>query len=156
MSRRILLIGLAVMFLAPGFRSEQIKIGSINDLTGALSDVGKDAALGIREAVTFNDQGGINGKKIKPPLRLRRVPEAITIYKRFRDTDKIALLFSGAPAIPRLLPTVNKDKMVTIQIHFQAIMRSCKDPGILITALTTQPMPGSAHRLHERSGKEDK
>ncbi len=41
-------------------------MGSINDLTGATSDVGKDAALGIREAVTFiNDSGGINGKKIK-------------------------------------------------------------------------------------------
>ena len=52
MSRRILLIGLAVLFLcSPAFAAEEIKVGSINDLTGATSDVGKDAALGIREAV---------------------------------------------------------------------------------------------------------
>jgi branched-chain amino acid transport system substrate-binding protein len=119
MSRRILLIGLAVMFLcSPAFAEEQIKVGSINDLTGATSDVGKDAALGIRECVTFiNDQGGINGKKIKLLLYDYgyRVPEAITIYKRFRDTDKIALLLQwGTGDTEALSPTVNKDKMVTI------------------------------------------
>ena len=119
MSRRILLIGLAVMFLcSPAFSAEEIKVGSINDLTGATSDVGKDAALGIRECVTFiNDQGGINGKKIKLLLYDYgyRVPEAITIYKRFRDTDKIALLLQwGTGDTEALSPTVNKDKMVTI------------------------------------------
>jgi branched-chain amino acid transport system substrate-binding protein len=123
MSRRILLIGLAVMFLcSPAFAQEQIKIGSINDLTGATSDVGKDAALGIRECVTFiNDQGGINGKKIKLLLYDYgyRVPEAITIYKRFRDTDKIALLLQwGTGDTEALSPTVNKDKMVTISDSF--------------------------------------
>jgi branched-chain amino acid transport system substrate-binding protein len=119
MSRRILLIGLAVMFFcSPAFAAEEIKVGSINDLTGATSDVGKDAALGIRECVTFiNDQGGINGKKIKLLLYDYgyRVPEAITIYKRFRDTDKIALLLQwGTGDTEALSPTVNKDKMVTI------------------------------------------
>ena len=119
MSRRILLLGLAVMFLcSPAFAADEIKVGSINDLTGATSDVGKDAALGIRECVTFiNDSGGINGKKIKLLLYDYgyRVPEAITIYKRFRDTDKIALLLQwGTGDTEALSPTVNKDKMVTI------------------------------------------
>jgi branched-chain amino acid transport system substrate-binding protein len=123
MIRRILLIGLAVMFLcSPAFAAEQIKVGSINDLTGATSDVGKDAALGIRECVTFiNDQGGINGKKIKLLLYDYgyRVPEAITIYKRFRDTDKISLLLQwGTGDTEALSPTVNKDKMVTISDSF--------------------------------------
>ena len=107
------------MFLcSPAFAADEIKVGSINDLTGATSDVGKDAALGIRECVTYiNDQGGINGKKIKLLLYDYgyRVPEAITIYKRFRDTDKIALLLQwGTGDTEALSPTVNKDKMVTI------------------------------------------
>ena len=43
-----------------------IKIGALNDMTGATSDVGKDYALGIAEAIHYiNDTGGINGKKIK-------------------------------------------------------------------------------------------
>src|SRR3972149_11081732 len=74
-----------------GFAQQVVKLGALQDLTGATSDVGKDEALGVKEAVQYyNDQGGINGKRI----RLfqydygYRVPEAITTYKRFRDYDK--------------------------------------------------------------------
>jgi branched-chain amino acid transport system substrate-binding protein len=117
--KRILLLGLALIVLcSTTYAAEEIKIGSINDLTGATSDVGKDAALGIREAVAYiNDSGGINGKKIKLLLYDYgyRVPEAITIYKRFRDYDKIAMLLQwGTGDTEALSPTVNKDKMVTI------------------------------------------
>jgi branched-chain amino acid transport system substrate-binding protein len=43
-----------------------IKVGALNDMTGATSDVGKDYALGIAEAVRYiNDNDGVNGKKIK-------------------------------------------------------------------------------------------
>ncbi len=119
MSKRILLFSLALALVCSvAFAAEEISVGSINDLTGATSDVGKDAALGVRECVTYvNDNGGINGKKIK--LHLfdygYRVPEAITIYKRFRDQDKIKLLLQwGTGDTEALSPTVNKDKMVTI------------------------------------------
>ncbi len=90
--KKILLLGLAlVLSFSIAYAADEIKVGSINDLTGATSDVGKDAALGIREAVTYiNDSGGINGKKIRLLLHDYgyRVPEAITLYKRFRDHDK--------------------------------------------------------------------
>jgi branched-chain amino acid transport system substrate-binding protein len=118
-TKRIVLLGLAFILLcSTAFGAGQITVGSINDLTGGTSDVGKDAALGIRECVTYiNDTGGINGKKIN--LRLYdygyRVPEAITIYKRFRDYDKIKLLLQwGTGDTEALSPTVNRDKMVTI------------------------------------------
>ena len=119
MAKKILLLGLVLGLLwTPAFAADEIKVGSINDLTGATSDVGKDAALGVRECVTYvNDSGGINGKKIKLLLYDYgyRVPEAITIYKRFRDYDKIALLLQwGTGDTEALSPTVNKDKMVTI------------------------------------------
>lgn len=123
MTKRLLLCVLALVLLGTGaFAQQQIKVGSINDLTGATSDVGQDAARGIKEAVTFvNDTGGINGKKIA--LRLYdygyRVPEAMTIYKRFRDLDKIVLLLQwGTGDTEALSPTVNKDKMVTISDSF--------------------------------------
>jgi branched-chain amino acid transport system substrate-binding protein len=107
-----------ILLCATCFAADEIKVGSINDLTGATSDVGKDAALGVRECVTYiNDTGGINGKKIKLLLYDYgyRVPEAITIYKRFRDTDKVALLLQwGTGDTEALSPTVNKDQMVTI------------------------------------------
>lgn len=123
MRKTILLLGLVFVLLSStAFAADEIRVGSINDLTGATSDVGKDAALGIREAVTFvNDSGGINGKKIKLFLYDYgyRVPEAITIYKRFRDYDKINLLLQwGTGDTEALSPTINRDKMVAISDSF--------------------------------------
>jgi len=44
--------------------AEIINIGALNDMTGATSDVGKDYALGIAEAIRYvNNNGGINGKQ---------------------------------------------------------------------------------------------
>jgi branched-chain amino acid transport system substrate-binding protein len=119
MAKRILVLSLSLLLIgAYAYAADEIKIGSINDLTGGTSDVGKDAALGVREAVDFlNDSGGINGKKIKLILNDYgyRVPEAITIYKRLRDTDKIAMLLQwGTGDTEALSAHVNKDKMVTI------------------------------------------
>ncbi|MBI3625146.1 MAG: ABC transporter substrate-binding protein, partial [Candidatus Rokubacteria bacterium] len=59
-------VALALPFVAGTGWAQEIKLGSLNDLTGPTSDVGKDIALGIREAVQYvNDTGGINGKKIR-------------------------------------------------------------------------------------------
>ncbi len=92
-----------------------VKMGSLNDLTGATSDVGKDAALGMREAVQYvNDTGGINGKPIKLFLYDYgyRVPEAITTYKRFRNFDQVVAVWGwGTGDTEALSPTVNADKM---------------------------------------------
>ncbi len=123
MGKRILLLGISFLFLcSTGFAANDIPVGSINDLTGATSDVGKDAALGIKEAVQYvNDHGGINGKKIQ--LRLfdygYRVPEAITLYKRLKNQYKIKMLLQwGTGDTEALSPTVNKDRMPTISDSF--------------------------------------
>ena len=95
-------------------------------LTGATSDVGKDEALGVREAVQYyNDTGGINGKKI----RLfqydygYRVPEAITTYKRFRDYDKVVMVLGwGTGDTEALSPTINADKMPYLSSSFSGYL----------------------------------
>ena len=84
MKSKLLSILLA-MFMLSGFFSmagaANIRIGALNDMTGATSDVGKDYALGIAEAIHYiNDSGGINGKKIKLYQfdYGYRIPEALT------------------------------------------------------------------------------
>src|SRR4030067_2142744 len=114
------ILAVVLTFVIMGFTTawvfaQEVKLGALQDTTGATSDVGKDEALGVREAVQYyNDKGGINGKRI----RLfqydygYRVPEAITTYKRFRALDKVvAALGWGAGATSALSPTVNKDQM---------------------------------------------
>ncbi len=122
---QLLVVALVVAMLAPLAVAQQVvKIGSLNDFTGPTSDVGKDAGLGIREAVQYvNDTGGINGKR----LRLfqydygYRVPEAITTYKRFRDFDKVAMVLGwGTGDTEALSPTVTKDQLPYLSHSFSA------------------------------------
>ena len=101
---------------------ETARVGSLNDTTGPTSDVGKDYALGIREAIAYvNDQGGVNGK----PIELfqydygYRVPEAITTYKRFRDQDRVvAVLGWGTGDTSALAQTVTQDKMPYVSASY--------------------------------------
>src|SRR5512136_2699787 len=113
-----LLIGLSASWVF----SQEVKLGALQDTTGATSDVGKDEAMGVREAVQYyNDSGGINGKKI----RLfqydygYRVPEAVTTYKRFRDYDKVVMVLGwGTGDTEALSPTINNDKMPYLSSSF--------------------------------------
>ena len=84
---RLIVLSVAMIFLT-GFstiaKAETITVGGIMDTTGATSDVGKDYAMGMSEAFKFiNEQGGVNGKKIKYTWfdYGDRIPEAITKYR---------------------------------------------------------------------------
>jgi len=111
---------------APAAPAVEIKVGALQDMTGATSDVGKDEALGVVEATTyFNDQGGVNGKRIKlfQYDYGYRVPEAVTTYKRFRDFDKVvSVLGWGTGDTEALSPTVTKDKIVYLSSSFSGAL----------------------------------
>ncbi len=98
-----------------------IKIGALNDTTGATSDVGKDYALGIAEAIHYvNDTGGINGKKIKLYQfdYGYRIPEALTKYKLFKRLKCVAVLGWGTGDTEALSPTVTRDKMPYVSASY--------------------------------------
>jgi amino acid/amide ABC transporter substrate-binding protein, HAAT family (TC 3.A.1.4.-) len=81
----------------------EIVIGAIMDTTGPTSDVGKDYAAGIQDAIRWiNDHGGVNGKRIRLILNDYgyRIPEAITLYKRYRDVDKVVAVLGWEPGTP--------------------------------------------------------
>ena len=98
-----------------------IKVGSLNDMTGATSDVGKDYALGIAEAIHYvNDTGGINGKKIKLYQfdYGYRIPEALTKYNLFKRLKCVAILGWGTGDTEALAPTVAKDKIPYVSASY--------------------------------------
>jgi branched-chain amino acid transport system substrate-binding protein len=100
----------------------EIVIGAIMDTTGPTSDVGKDYAAGIQDAIRWvNDHGGVNGKRIRLILNDYgyRIPEAITLYKRYRDVDKVvAVLGWGTGDTSALAPTVAKDQIPYISASY--------------------------------------
>jgi branched-chain amino acid transport system substrate-binding protein len=116
----------AILFLAGSLSiagAAEIRIGALNDTTGATSDVGKDYALGIAEAIHYvNDQGGINGKKIKLYQfdYGYRIPEALTKYKLFKRLKVAAVLGWGTGDTEALSPTITKDKMPYVSASYSA------------------------------------
>lgn len=123
---RLLVPFLVVVFLA-GFSAtavaKVIKVGGLNDTTGATSDVGKDYALGMAEAFKyFNTQGGVNGIKFKYTWfdYGYRVPEAITKYKLLKRLGNVAIMGWGTGDTEALSPTVNKDKLPYVSASYSA------------------------------------
>lgn len=99
----------------------EINVGALNDMTGATSDVGKDYAMGVAEAIHYiNDNGGVNGKTIKLYQfdYGYRVPEALTKYKLFQRLKCVAVLGWGTGDTEALSPTVTKDKMPYVSASY--------------------------------------
>ncbi len=124
--RMILALAMAGIFLLTGGTavSNEIHIGGITDQSGPTSDVGKDYALGLEEAVAWvNDKGGINGKMIKLHMfdyGYKR-DEAVTLYDKLKTRDKvIAILGWGTGDTEALSQTVIKDKMPYVSASYSA------------------------------------
>jgi branched-chain amino acid transport system substrate-binding protein len=141
MKSKLFVLFLALCTLA-GFSqfagAAEVKIGALNDTTGATSDVGKDYALGISEVIHYiNDQGGVNGK----PIKLYqfdygyRIPEALTKYKLFQRLKVAAVLGWGTGDTEALSPTITKDKMPYVSASYSAhLTNPAKTPYNLFAA----------------------
>src|ERR671938_1955434 len=100
----------------------EIKVGGIFDLTGITSDVGKSFAQGVRDGVAWtNDNGGINGKKI----RLvdvdygYKIPEAVAAYKRMVGDEHVIMINGwGTGDTEGLKAQVNQDKVPYLSASF--------------------------------------
>ena len=126
----VILFGLALIFGATSFAgAADVKVGALNDVTGATSDVGKDYALGIADAIRYvNDNGGVNGKKIKLYQfdYGYRIPEALTKYKLFKRLGCVAVLGWGTGDTEALSPTITKDKMPYVSASYSAHLTNPK------------------------------
>src|SRR5439155_8499352 len=120
----LLLLCVAAAARAQAPAGGEIKVGGIFDLTGITSDVGKSFAQGVRDAVAWtNENGGINGKKI----RLvdvdygYKIPEAVAAYKRMTGDEKVVMINGwGTGDTEGLKAQVNQDKIPYVSASFSA------------------------------------
>jgi branched-chain amino acid transport system substrate-binding protein len=103
-------------------QAPEIKVGGLFDLTGVTSDVGKSFAQGVRDGVAWtNDNGGINGKKIKlfDVDYGYKIPEAVAAYKRMVNDDKVIMINGwGTGDTEGLKALVNADKIPYVSASF--------------------------------------
>jgi branched-chain amino acid transport system substrate-binding protein len=121
--RKIGILAAAVAF-AGAARAEDIKVGGSFDLTGLTADVGKPFATGVRDAVAWvNDNGGVNGKKIRliDSDYGYKVPEGVALYKRLVNDEKVVMIQGwGTGDTEALKDQVSKDKMPFFSASFSA------------------------------------
>jgi branched-chain amino acid transport system substrate-binding protein len=110
-----------ILIAAVAAGAEEINIGALSDMSGATSDVGRDYALGIAEAVNYvNDSGGINGKTIKL-FQFDygyRIPEVLIKYRLFKQKKCVAILGWGPGDTETLAPAVTKDKIPYVSASY--------------------------------------
>jgi branched-chain amino acid transport system substrate-binding protein len=131
--------GLLFLGFSSAVNAAEINVGALNDTTGATSDVGKDYALGIAEAINYvNSQGGINGKQIKLYQfdYGYRIPEALTKYKLFKRTNCVAVLGWGTGDTEALSSTVTKDKMPYVSASYSGHLTDPKKTPYNLFAAT--------------------
>jgi len=120
------ILAVAAMALLPSSPRAQaeIKVGGIFDLTGVTADVGKPYALGVQDAVAWvNDNGGINGKKIKliGADYAYKIDQARALYKKLVTDDKVVMIQGwGTGDTEALKDFVGPDKIPYYSASFSA------------------------------------
>jgi len=113
--KRLLVVMIACLFLVAGFASAKtVKIGVLVDESGPTGDVGKPYAQGVKDCIKwFNDNGGLNGDKIKLIYvdYGYKIPRALAAYKKFKREDVVAIHGWGTGDTESLVKFVKKDKI---------------------------------------------
>ena len=99
-----------------GVTDDQIVIGSIAPLTGKIAMVGTAIANGAKDYFAFiNENGGINGRKIKFISEDGKYepPTAIASFKKLIARDKIfsCISTSGTPITAALAPSIKREEL---------------------------------------------
>jgi branched-chain amino acid transport system substrate-binding protein len=109
MNRKIILAALCLMLLhssapAGAGAEEVIKIGAVMPLTGVFGFAGGDAAAAIDDAFTLaNEEGGINGKKIKWIVEDGKYNPEVSIpaFRRIMEQEKPLVMFGESTTLSK-------------------------------------------------------
>ena len=105
----------------PGVTDNSVKIGLTLDQTGPAANVAVPITRGIQSYFrNINEQGGINGRKVKMLVEDDRyaIPMAITAFKKLLFKDKVFILMgpTSTGAITALSRSIKKQKVPLISI----------------------------------------
>ena len=136
MKTKVLVILAAVLALSFGSLPataadlKEIVVGGIFDISGPTGDVGKDYAAGAVAAEKYiNDTGGVDGIPIRliPNDYAYKPPEAINLYKKYKDVDKVFIIQGwGTGDTNALTPMINKDMIVYMSASYDANLNDPK------------------------------
>jgi branched-chain amino acid transport system substrate-binding protein len=106
---------------------EPLKIGGIFDTTGPTSDVGKDYAVGARDAADYiNANGGVNGRMIELITNdYAYVPDkAVELYKTYKDQGIFLIQGWGTGDTNALKGFVSEDQIVYMSASYDSALNN--------------------------------
>jgi branched-chain amino acid transport system substrate-binding protein len=125
-----LFVVLTALLMAASFAyAKDIRIAVLTDESGATADVGKPYAEGVRDCIRyFNDNGGIDGRKIDPVIidYGYKIPQAISAYKKFKRKKVVAIHGWGTGDTENLLKFIKKDKIPYFSASYSAHLADAK------------------------------
>jgi branched-chain amino acid transport system substrate-binding protein len=133
MKKKVLAISLVLalpLMFAGLVQAGEIRVGGIFDITGPTGAVGADYAKGAVAAEKFiNDNGGINGDKIKliPNDYAYKIPKANALYKKYKSVDKVFVIQGwGTGDTNALTPQLKKDKIAYFSASYDGNLTNPK------------------------------
>ena len=135
----MLVLAAFAMVSCGGKNSKEIKIGSVNPLSGEAATYGTSTKNSVELATAeWNAAGGINGKQIKLIVEDDKADpaEGATVFRKLIEQDKVVAIIGGitsrvalaaAPVandakIPLITPTATNEKVTQIGEY---VFRSC-------------------------------
>lgn len=103
----------------PGVTDDEIRIGTITDLTGPLAFLGKEVSDGTGLFFRYvNDQGGIYGRKIKHIVEDDgyQPPRSVAAFRKLVDRDQVFCLAGnmGSSTNLAVIPFVERERIPLI------------------------------------------
>jgi branched-chain amino acid transport system substrate-binding protein len=111
MSKKVFLVGLSLMLLVSLIplnvpAQNTVNIGAVLALTGVFGFAGRDNAIALDDAFTLaNEEGGINGKRIKWIIEdgQYKLDFSVELFRRIMDREKPLVMFGESTAMSRTL-----------------------------------------------------
>ena len=112
---RVLACAAALALSSAAYTQKEIVFGLQCDRTGPTQTVGVFLCPGYHDYIALvNSKGGINGKRVKLLSMdyAYKMPEALNLYKKFKDQDKVVAIQGwGSGDTEALKEQVAKDQM---------------------------------------------
>jgi len=108
-----LLFSLILTFTATAVAEEEIKIGAVQPITGRFAFAGVQINAGLEDALMMaNEEGGINGKKIKYIMEdgAYQVDTAVAAFKRIMARDNPIIMYGESTGLGKAMAPEIKDR----------------------------------------------
>ncbi|HOV50326.1 MAG TPA: ABC transporter substrate-binding protein [Candidatus Cryosericum sp.] len=114
--KKLVYISAKPTFNAPGVTDKEVLIGSFAALSGAVSVIGVPFYHGFQAYINYvNDNGGVNGRKIKVNIADDQMNPALTVpaVKKFVEEDKVFAVVAGlgTPGCLAVMDYLNTNKV---------------------------------------------